>query len=80
MPRKPSHNFAETDDILDDEIEVAEPTIVVNDGLVSARVKGTRSMMWGNMVYNFVDGQRVRIPRDLYEYLKGYQNIYDTLA
>ena len=79
MPRKSSSNFAESDDFMDD-AEVAEPAVVVNDGLVSARVKGTRSMLWGNTVYNFVDGQRVRIPRDLHAYLKGYQNIYDTLA
>lgn len=80
MPRKPYPNFAETDEFDPNDVEVAEPTVVVNDGLVTARVKGTRSMMWGSTVYNFIDGQRVRIPRDLFEYLRSYQNIYDTMA
>lgn len=59
-------------------IEVAEE-IVVNDDLVSARIKGTWPMQWGHEKWNFEDGKRYRIPRDLYQYLKERSCIYDTL-
>jgi len=53
--------------------------IVVNDDLVSARVKGTWLMTWGPSKFDFVDGKRYRLPRDLYHYLKERSCIYDTL-
>ena len=46
---------------------------------VSGRVKGTWLMFWGTNSYDFKDGVRYNLPRDLYEYLKKSGNIYDTL-
>ena len=53
--------------------------VVVNDDLVSARVKGTWLMTWGPTKWDFVDGKRYRLPRDLYHYLKSRSCIYDTM-
>ena len=53
--------------------------IIVNDDLVSARIKGTWVMQWGPTKWDFIDGKRYRIPRDLYQYLKERSCIYDTL-
>lgn len=65
------------------EVEVTEDTpveeIVVQDDLVSARVKGTWVMTWGRDKFDFEDGKRYRIPRDLFNYLKARSCIYDTL-
>ena len=46
---------------------------------VSGRVKGTWIMFWGTNSYDFKDGVRYNLPRDLYDYLKKSGNIYDTL-
>lgn len=46
---------------------------------VSGRVKGTWLMFWGTNSYDFKDGVRYNLPRDLYDYLKKSGNIYDTL-
>lgn len=78
MSRKPTTQFGEEDD--GSEVVVAEPTPTFDDGRVSARVKGTWNMMWGNTIWNFQDGNRYRLPRDLFTYLKEYGNIYDTMA
>lgn len=56
----------------------AQP-LEVNPDNVSARVKGSWTMFWGQRSYSFEDGARYSIPRDLYNYLKKYGNIYDTL-
>lgn len=53
--------------------------VVVESANVSARVKGTWTMHYGNRSWNFVDGQRYDIPRDLFNHLRKYGNIYDTL-
>lgn len=53
--------------------------IVLKDDEVSARVKGSWVMFWGRTSYSFVDGQRYKLPRDLFEHLKRAGNIYDTL-
>lgn len=53
--------------------------VVVQDDQVSARVKGTWVMTWGQQKFDFEDGKRYRIPRDLYQYLKARSCIYDTL-
>lgn len=60
---------------------VAEPVTTVNadPGLISARIKGTWRMYWGSRFYDFEDGKRYMIPRDLFAYLKSHSNIYDTL-
>lgn len=80
MPRKTIPSFAELEG---DEIDEAEytPVIEVAEGtnLVSARVKGTWKMFWGHASYDFVDGKRYKLPKDLYAYLRQSGNIYDTL-
>ena len=70
-----TNNFAEPVE----EVEEATPTVEVKDDLVSARIKGTWTMYWGSQIYNFEDGKRFRIPRDLFAYLRKNGNIYDTL-
>ena len=44
-----------------------------------ARIKGTWVMHWVKRSFNFEDGKTYTIPSDLYEYLKGHENIYDTI-
>jgi hypothetical protein len=76
MNNKRNNNFAEpVEEIAEEATSVTE----VNDDLVSGRVKGTWTMYWGTQVYNFEDGKRYRLPRDLYAYLRKNGNIYDTL-
>jgi len=58
---------------------VDSPVVVVNPYIKSGRVKGTWTMTFGEVVYDFVDGQRYNLPLALYEYLKNSGNIYDTL-
>jgi hypothetical protein len=63
-------------------VEIIEPTVVPGgdpDGTVSARVKGTWVMFWGQSSWDFKDGTRYKLPRGLYDYLKSTGNIYDTL-
>jgi hypothetical protein len=36
-------------------------------------------MFWGTSKYNFEDGKRYKLPKDLYQYLRSHGNIYDTL-
>lgn len=59
------------------EAEVLEATNRTDQ--ISARVKGSWTMFWGQTSWNFQDGQRYKLPRDLFEYLKQSGNIYDTL-
>lgn len=80
MARKPNESFAEFDPDAAPEAVVAEASTVVNDDTVNARVKGTWKMFWGRYVFDFKDGQRYRLPRDLFQYLKKNGNIYDTMA
>lgn len=65
------------------EIETAEDApfseVIVKDNLISARVKGTWVMTWGESKFNFEDGKRYRIPNDLFQYLKARSCIYDTM-
>lgn len=77
MPRK-TNQFAEPVEETDD-VQVATPIPAEGSNLVQARVKGTWNMYWGGSVYNFVDGKRFNIPKDLYNYLRENGNIYDTL-
>lgn len=80
MARKAPSAFAEVEDTtVDDEVVEVEEQEVTED-LKSARIKGTLNIQWGNTIYDFEDGKRYRIPLDLYDYLRGYGNIYDTLA
>jgi len=46
---------------------------------INAKVKGTWTQYWGSEQFSFVDGQRYKLPRDLFNYLKNSGNIYDTL-
>lgn len=81
MARKAQAAFAEVeedDTTPADVVEVEEQTVV--DDLKTARIKGTFNFMWGQATYDFVDGKRYRIPADMYDYLRSYGNIYDTMA
>jgi hypothetical protein len=60
-----------------DDAEILDPN--TKDDLVSARVKGSWVMFWSQSTYSFVDGQRYKLPRELFNYLKKSGNIYDTL-
>jgi hypothetical protein len=62
-----------------EEAEVAVPVPTPESGLVQARIKGTWKFRYGQQVYNFVDGKTFNIPKDVFQYLKKYGNIYDTL-
>lgn len=82
MPRKTNPSFAEVEnDIeLDDDIQYTPVVEVSTEGnSINARVKGTWKMFWGSQAYDFVDGRRYKLPKDLYSYLRASGNIYDTL-
>lgn len=80
MPRKTTPSFAELEGEDMDDLEYT-PVVEVAEGsnTISARVKGTWKMFWGAASYDFVDGKRYKLPKDLYEYLRQSGNIYDTL-
>ena len=62
--------------------EIPEPEVKetsLKSSEVSARVKGSWTMFWGQETWIFNDGHRYKLPRDLFEYLKKNGNIYDTL-
>lgn len=80
MARNAQAAFIEEEDESPDEVQQVHEETVVNSATVTARVKGTWTMYYGGMSYDFKDGQRYKLPRDLYEYLKRNANIYDTLA
>lgn len=72
----------EEDSVVEEsEVVIEEPVVVVNtdSDLVNARVKGTWLMFWGTSKYDFEDGKRYKLPKDLYNYLRSHGNIYDTL-
>lgn len=82
MPRKTNPSFAEVEgDIeVDDDVEYTPVVQVSTEGnFINARVKGTWKMFWGSQSYDFVDGKRYKLPKDLYGYLRTSGNIYDTL-
>ena len=68
--------FAEIESVEED---ATQQETIVKDDIVSARIKGTWVMTWGSDKYDFEDGKRYRIPRDLFHYLKSRSCIYDTL-
>jgi|688.fasta_scaffold36555_4 hypothetical protein len=86
--RKNTMAFAEQQDDIDEAVEVLEQTPKAvapvtasnsDDNFVVARVKGTWKMYWGRTTFEFVDGKRYKLPRDLYDYLVRHSNIYDTV-
>jgi hypothetical protein len=84
MVRKTNPEFveaAEEDVVVYGEPVVEEPVIAMatDANLVSARVKGTWTMFWSRSKFNFEDGKRYKLPKDLYDYLRKSGNIYDTL-
>lgn len=82
MPRKTNPSFAEVEgDIeVDDDLEYTPVVEVSTEGnFINARVKGTWKMFWGSQSFDFVDGKRYKLPKDLYGYLRTNGNIYDTL-
>jgi|APSaa5957512493_1039668.scaffolds.fasta_scaffold09642_2 hypothetical protein len=62
-----------------EEAELVTPTVTVAPNTVRARVKGTWTMYYCGQPYDFTDGSNYDLPPDLYNYLKGHGNIYDTL-
>ena len=60
--------------------EVVEETVVVEPDTKRARVKGTWRMYFAGQPYDFADGEYYELPSDLYDYLRGSGNIYDTLS
>ena len=85
MSRKTNPEFvevAEDDGIITyGQAVVEEPVVALaaDANLVNARVKGTWKMFWGRTSYNFEDGKRYKLPKDLFNYLRASGNIYDTL-
>ncbi len=80
MATKKASQFAEVVETTEEETPAVEvQPLEVNSNTIQARVKGTWTMFWGQQVFNFEDGTRYTIPRDLYNYLKNSGNIYDTL-
>ena len=80
MPTKKANQFAEVVETTEEETSAVEvQPLEVNSDSIQARVKGTWTMFWGQQVFNFEDGTRYTIPRDLYNYLRNSGNIYDTL-
>jgi hypothetical protein len=80
MATKKASQFAEVVETTEEETPAVEvQPLEVNSDNIQARVKGTWTMFWGQQVFNFEDGTRYTIPRDLYNYLKNSGNIYDTL-
>lgn len=81
MSRKTNPEFAEA--VEDDDVVVYgdEPVIATspNADFINARVKGTWTMFWGKLRFEFVDGKRYKLPKDLFNYLRASGNIYDTL-
>jgi hypothetical protein len=71
--------FAEVDEVVEETPAVEVQPLEVRADQVSGRVKGTWLMFWGSNSYDFKDGVRYNLPRDLYDYLKKNGNIYDTL-
>ena len=78
MATKKDNLFAEAVETEEAPAVEVQP-LEVNSDTIQARVKGTWTMFWGQLVFNFEDGNRYTIPRDLYNYLKNSGNIYDTL-
>jgi hypothetical protein len=60
--------------------EVVAETVTVEAETKRARIKGTWRMYFSGQSYDFTDGESYDLPPDLYNYLRGSGNIYDTLA
>ena len=60
--------------------EVVAETVTVEAEAKRARIKGTWRMYFSGQAYDFTDGESYDLPPDLYNYLRGSGNIYDTLA
>jgi hypothetical protein len=73
--------FVDTSVDDDDEVVIDEPVTVMSgdSNIVTAKVKGTWVMYWGRDKFDFVDGKRYKLPKDLFQYLRKSGNIYDTL-
>ena len=57
--------------------EVVEP-IIATPTHVDAYVKGTWTMTWDKVKYDFVDGKKYLLPQSLHGFLRSRGNIYDT--
>lgn len=80
----PPSEFVEAPEVAEDLVEEtqesAKPTVAPGaPETKKARIKGTWRMYWGTDAYDFEDGNTYTIPTGLYNHLKSYGNIYDTL-
>ncbi len=73
---------AEVPSVVEEEpvAEVVAETVTVEAETKRARIKGTWRMYFSGQSYDFTDGESYDLPPDLYAYLRGSGNIYDTLA
>jgi hypothetical protein len=60
-------------------VDNSPDVVIANPFTKSGRVKGTWAMHFDGIDYDFVDKQRYDLPIALYNYLKDYDNIYETL-
>ena len=67
------------EEVVEEAAEVVEDTITVEPETKRARVKGTWRMYFNGQPWDFTDGEYYQLPPDLYAYLRGSGNIYDTL-
>lgn len=73
--------FVDTSVDDDDEVIIDEPVTISNtdSNIVTSKVKGTWTMYWGRDKFDFEDGKRYKLPKELFQYLRASGNIYDTL-
>lgn len=73
--------FVDTSVDDDDEVIIDEPVTISNtdSNIVTSKVKGTWTMYWGSDKFDFEDGKRYKLPKELFQYLRASGNIYDTL-
>jgi len=84
-PRARTEDASSTTDVTEahvqaEELAVVEPTpVTVVPETKRARVKGTWRMYFNGQPWDFVDGDHYDLPQDLFNFLRGNGNIYDTL-
>ena len=79
-PAKKANVVTEAPAVAEPEAEVVEEATIVEPAARRGRVKGTWRMHFAGQTYDFVDGENYELPQDLYDYLRGMGNIYDTTA
>ena len=79
-PSTPDVNEAYVQEVEEPVAEVVAETVTVEAETNRARIKGTWRMYFSGQPYDFTDGEYYDLPPDLYNYLRGSGNIYDTLS